>query len=57
MQTATKTAHAINPELGEFYQYLEDLRASGVCNMLGAAQYLQDDYDLERGDAREVVLQ
>ena len=51
-----KAKHPINPELGEFYQYLEDLRSSGVCNMHGAAQYLLNDYDLSKDEAKGILL-
>ena len=33
-----------NPEWVEYYQYLEELRASGVTNMYGAVPYLQEVY-------------
>jgi hypothetical protein len=43
-------------EWTEYYQYLEDLRASGDTNMLGATPYLQRDFDLEKDEASEVLL-
>lgn len=41
----------------EYYAYLEDLRDSGVTNMFGAAPYLQEEFGLDRYEAREVLLQ
>ena len=38
-----------------YYQYLEDLRASGDTNMYGAAPYLQRDFGLKKGEARDVL--
>lgn len=49
--------NTINPEHGLFYQYLEDLRASGVTNMYGASQYLIDDFDLDKGEAKGIHLE
>ena len=37
-------------------EYLNDLRDSGEVNMLGAGAYLERDLDLNRREAREVVL-
>lgn len=42
-------------EWTEYYQYLEDLRASGDTNMYGAAPYLQRDFGLKKGEARDVL--
>ena len=44
-----------NEEWIEYYQYLEELRASGETNMFGAPPYLQRDFDLEKDEAREVL--
>ena len=38
----------------EFFTYLYALRDSGITNMWGADSYLQDEYGLERADARAV---
>ena len=35
--------------------YLDDLRESGVTNMFGAGQYLEDDFGLSRDEAREIL--
>lgn len=45
-----------NEEWIEYYEYLEDLRQSGITNMFGAAPYLQDHYGLDRREAEVVLL-
>jgi len=37
------------------YEYLEELRDSGVTNMFGAAPYLAERFDMPKRDAREVL--
>ena len=37
------------------YEYLEELRESGVTNMFGAAPYLAERFDMPVRDAREVL--
>ena len=39
-----------------YYQYLEDLRQSGVTNMFGAAPYLQEEFGLDKREARKILL-
>jgi hypothetical protein len=39
----------------EYYQYLEELRQSGVTNMFGAAPYLAKAYSLPNGRAIKIV--
>lgn len=39
----------------EYFEYLDELRDSGVTNMFGAAPYLQDEFGLEKADARTVL--
>lgn len=41
----------------EYYAYLDALRESGVTNMFGAAPYLQQEFGLDRYEARKVLLQ
>lgn len=47
------TAEKIKPE----FEYLCDLRDSGAVNMFGAAPYLQDEFDLDRHEAKQVLLE
>jgi hypothetical protein len=36
--------------------YLNELRDSGVVNMLGAGAYLQEAFDLSRNEAKQIVV-
>lgn len=40
----------------EYFEYLDELHESGITNMFGAAPYLQDEYDLEKHEASNIVL-
>lgn len=39
----------------EYFEYLDALRDSGVTNMFGAAPYLQEEFGLDRSEARAVL--
>jgi len=41
----------------EYYQYLDNLRDSGVTNMFGASSYLVDEFDLEPKEARRILAE
>jgi hypothetical protein len=36
-------------------EYLNDLRESGVTNMFGAAPYVEDEFGLNKGEARRIL--
>lgn len=40
----------------EMLEFLDDLRESGETNMFGATPYVQDEFDLDKKDAKEVLL-
>ena len=40
----------------EYFDYLAELRNSGVTNMFGAAPYLQEEFGLSRVEARKILL-
>ena len=40
----------------EIYNYLNDLRDSGITNMFGAGIYLQDEFGLGKREAREFLV-
>jgi hypothetical protein len=40
----------------QYFEYLTDLRDSGVTNMFGAAVYLQRDFGLSRQESRDILL-
>lgn len=37
--------------------FLNDLRESGVTNMFGAGSYLEECFDMDKKDARDVLMQ
>ena len=39
------------------FQYLDDLRKSGVVNMFGAAPYLQAEFGLEKRESRAILCE
>ena len=39
----------------EYFEFLDTLRESGVTNMFGAGEYLEDAFDMDRKEAREVL--
>ena len=39
----------------DYFKYLNELQASGVTNMLGAAPYLENQFWLEPSEAKEVL--
>lgn len=41
----------------QYFEFLDDLRESGVTNMFGAGPYLQDAFGLSRLDARSIVIE
>ena len=41
--------------LQDAYEYLDSLRESGVTNMLGAGVYLQQEYGVDKYEAREIL--
>lgn len=41
----------------EHYDYLIELRDSGVTNMWGAGEYLEMRFDLTRHEARDILLE
>jgi len=40
----------------EYFDYLVELRDSGVTNMFGAAPFLQEEFGLDRAEARNVLI-
>lgn len=45
----------ITSEELEIFNYLNDLRKSGECNMFGAVPYIQDEFGLDLREARKVL--
>lgn len=40
----------------EYFDFLEELRASGETNMMGAAPYLMEMFGLDKKEAKEVLF-
>ena len=40
----------------KYFEYLVGLRDSGVINMFGAVPYLQEEFDLTRTEAKEILF-
>ena len=40
----------------EYIDFLIELRASGITNMLGAGPYLQDAFDISRIEAKKITI-
>ncbi len=41
----------------QYFEFLDDLRESGVTNMLGAGPYLQTAFGLSRYEAKDIVIE
>lgn len=40
----------------EHWIYLENLRRSGVVNMFGATPYIMDEFDVDKKEARAILM-
>ena len=47
--------YKIREDWKEYYNYLEDLRQSGVTNMFGAVPYLSTEFNIDRALATEIL--
>lgn len=48
--------HIFTPELRkEIYHFLLELRNTGEINMFGASPYIQDEFDLDKYQSREIL--
>jgi hypothetical protein len=45
----------VNIKVRAYYRYLFALQQSGATNMYGAASYLQDQFGLDKYEARQIV--
>lgn len=55
MQTGNEK-YKINPDHYGYYDFLEQLRKSGITNMYGASPYLQEAFDeLDRAQANLIL--
>ena len=42
--------------MSQYFAYLNDLRDSGVTNMFLASPYLEDEFGLDRKEAKDILL-
>ena len=42
--------------MSEYFEYLDKLRLSGKTNMFGAGAYLQEEFGLDRREARDILM-
>jgi hypothetical protein len=40
----------------DVFYFLEDLRDSGVTNMFGASPYIQEEFDLDKKTAKNLLI-
>jgi hypothetical protein len=52
----THMSKASNPDWQIYYDYLDSLREEGTVNMFGAGPYLADVFDLNKLEARSILL-
>jgi hypothetical protein len=52
-----KDFYIMQIEKSEMFEYLDTLRESGVTNMFGAGQYLEQAFDIDRREAKTVLLE
>jgi DNA repair photolyase len=45
------------PTKEEVFEYLDGLRESGVTNMFGASPYIQEEFGLNKADARGLLME
>jgi len=43
--------------MDKYFEYLDELRESGVTNMFGAGVYLQEEFDLDKREARKILAE
>lgn len=46
---------AKHDEFIEYFEYLDELRDSGVTNMFGATPYLEDEFSVSKREARVIL--
>ncbi len=44
-------------DLKKYFDYLNDLRESGVTNMWGAGEYLVEEFGIDAAEAKEILVE
>ena len=52
----SKRAVSAAKQYSEYFEYLDALRESGVTNMMGAGNYLENQFDLSRDEANFIFM-
>jgi len=47
----------VQDSLSDYFEYLDELRLSGETNMFGAGAYLQQEFGLDRREARAILME
>ena len=45
----------MDEDLAEYFDFLENLRESGVTNMFGAVPYLIDEFAIDKSEALDIL--
>lgn len=45
----------MNESKTDIFEYLDDLRESGIVNMFGSPEFIQDEFGLSQDMARDIV--
>ena len=41
----------------EVFEYLDDLRESGITNMFGASSYVQEEFEIDKKESEKLLLE
>jgi hypothetical protein len=41
----------------EIFEYLDNLRESGICNMYESGKFVREEFGLDRYEARDIVIE
>ncbi len=44
-------------DLKKYFDYLNDLRESGVTNMWGAGEYLVEEFGIDAAEAKDILVE
>jgi len=43
--------------MSDYFQFLDNLKESGITNMFGAAPYLEKAFDLDKKEAQKILIE
>lgn len=50
------SSRQITEDEKEIFEYLNDLRESGITNMFGASSYIENEFNMGRSEAKNILL-